>query len=280
MTPAQKKLSVEVEFKAKPSHPIRPSPSPEGTTHTAIQSPEYAQEQHDTWRSLFERQGGLLSDRVCKEYIAGRDLIQFTQNTVPKLADVSANLKKHSGWEVIRVDGYVPVEVFFTILAEKRFPCTDFVRHPTEIEYTPAPDMFHDLMGHLPMFTHERFASFFHSFGLAGVNAKDPADVEALGRIYWYTIEFGLINPTALDGEKRNPALTRVYGAGIASSIGEIPFSLSDKVTKVPFSIAEIVNTPYDIHVMQNRVFEIPSFEHLEEEFYKWAVSRNLLPPR
>lgn len=274
---APKKLSVEVEFKAKPSLPIRPSPSPEGTTHTDIQPPEYAQEQHDTWRLLFERQEKLLKDRVCDEYIEGRKLIEFTRDRVPKLAEVSTKLKTYSGWEVIRVDGYVPEEIFFQILAQKRFPCTDFVRHPSEFEYTPAPDMFHDLMGHLPMFMHPRFASFFHSYGIAGTNVRGKEDVEALGRIYWYTVEFGLINPTAHLGAKRDPSKSRVYGAGIASSVGEIEHSLSDKVKKIPYDIDVIVNTTFDIHHMQDHVFEIASFEELESTFIAWARKRGLL---
>lgn len=272
-----KPLSVEVEFKAKPSLPISPSPSPEGTTHTDIKPPQYAEEQHSTWRTLFSAQAKLLEGKVCDEYIRGRALIEFSPDKVPNLAYVSKKLKEYSDWEVVRVNGYVPEETFFHILADKRFPCTDFLRHPTELEYTPAPDMFHDLMGHIPMFTHPRFASFFHSFGVAGTNAKSKEDIDALGRIYWYTVEFGLINPTAHKGSARDASVSRVYGAGIASSVGEIVYSLSDKVKKLPFQIEKVANTTFDIHHMQNEVFEIESFDELESEFKRWATARGLL---
>lgn len=275
--PPGTKLSAEVEFKAQPSLPIKPSPSPEGTIGKKIQPPQFTQTQHDTWNALYLQQEKLLHDRVCNEYIDGRKALHYTSKTIPNLADISEQLRKHSGWQLIRVNGYVPEPLFFQMLGHKCFPSTDFIRHPHELEYTPAPDMFHDLMGHIPMFTNPRFASFFHQYGLAGLNAKSEDDIARLGRIYWFTVEFGLINPTAHNGARRDPDATRIYGAGIVSSVGEIPNSLSDKVKRTPFDIDFISNQVFDIHHMQEQLFEIESFDELESEFTRWAKKNSLL---
>lgn len=270
-------LSAEVEFKARPSLPVRESPSPEGTIGTAIVPPLYATEQHSTWAAMFEKQEAILQGRVCAEYIEARQSLQLPALRVPHLAEVSARLEPQSGWRVIRVGGYVPEPVFFKLLANRCFPCTDFVRHPDELEYTPAPDMFHDIMGHLPLFLNPRFASFFYQWGQAGLRASTPQDIAMLGRIYWFTVEFGLINPTAHAGAKRAPSACRIYGAGIVSSVGEILHSLSPKVEKRPFHIDEIAEREFDIHHMQDTLYEISSFAELEREFVRWATQRGLL---
>lgn len=268
--------SVPVEFKAKPSHPIKPSPSAEGTVGKDILPPIYADEQHSTWTMLYKRHEALIEGRLCNEYIEGRKLMQFPKGRVPHLAEISEHMCKYSGWQLARVDGYVPESTFFQILAQKRFPCTDFLRHPTELEYTPAPDMFHDLMGHIPLFTNPKFASFFHLYGVAGTHARSETEIKMLGRIYWFTVEFGLINPTA--HTSADPAQSRIYGSGIASSVGEIAHSLSPKVKKYPFNIDKIALKEFDLHHMQEELFEISSFEELEKEFKRWATDKNLLP--
>jgi phenylalanine-4-hydroxylase len=270
-------LSAEVEFKAQTSIPIKESTSPEGTIGEEIVSPVYSDEQNHTWTALFERQGALLENRVCDEYLHARDLLNLPASKVPALADVSRNLFRLSGWKVIRVAGYVPEPIFFKLLANKCFPCTDFLRHPSEIEYTPAPDMFHDIVGHLPLFVNKRFAEFFHLWGIAGLNAKTEEEVAWLGRIYWYTVEFGLINPTVFKGTHRDPAQCRVYGAGISSSVGEIPHSLSPSIEKRPFQIEVVEQTTFDIHHMQDFYFEIESFDQLDSDFTQWALSKGLL---
>lgn len=275
--PPGTKLSAEVEFKAQPSLPIRPSPSPEGTIGPDILPPEYTAFQNETWATLYAQQEKLFENRLCTEYTDGRSALHYTSRTIPSLSDLSEQLKKLSGWQVIRVDGYVPEPIFFKMLGHRCFPSTDFIRHPHELHYTPAPDMFHDLMGHLPMLTNKRFASFFHQYGLAGINAKTDDDIAMLGRIYWFTVEFGLINPTAHKGSRRDASASRIYGAGIASSLGEIPNSLSDKVKKYPFDIDVISKKVFDIHHMQEELFEIESFDELETEFLRWAKENRLL---
>jgi phenylalanine-4-hydroxylase len=270
-------LSVEVEFKAQPSLPVCPSPSAEGTIGAQIVAPVYKLEQHQTWQKLVSRQEVLLQNRVCSEYIHGREQMNFSKDKIPHLAEVSLPMNAASGWNPIRVAGYVPEPVFFKLLAAKCFPCTDFIRHPTELEYTPAPDMFHDIMGHLPLFTNVRFAKFFHTYGLAGLNAKNDEDIAMLGRIYWFTVEFGLMNVHAHDKIKRKSEDSKIYGAGIVSSVGEIPYSLSDKVSKEPFDIEKVSKTLFDIHNMQEHLFEIESFEELESEFSSWAKANRFL---
>jgi phenylalanine-4-hydroxylase len=270
-------LSADVEFKARPSLPVRESPSPEGTIGSAIVPPQYAEEQHSTWSKMFLRQEAILQGRVCDEYIEARARLQLPSHQVPHLADVNASLEPQSGWRVIRVGGYVPEPIFFKILANRCFPCTDFVRHPDELEYTPAPDMFHDIMGHLPLFLNPRFASFFYQWGQAGLRASTPEEIAMLGRIYWFTVEFGLINPTAHAGAKHDPAACRIYGAGIASSVGEILHSLSPAVEKRPFNIDEIAARVFDIHHMQDTLYEISTFAELEDEFVRWASGKRLL---
>jgi phenylalanine-4-hydroxylase len=269
-------LSVEVAFKARPSAPIIPSPSAEGTVGPDILPPIYAPEQHETWAALFARQAALLSGRVCDAYLVGRQKLQLPPDRVPHLAYASEMLKRQSGWQAVRVGGYVPERIFFQILARRSFPCTDFVRHPDELEYTPAPDMFHDLMGHLPMITNPRFARFFHQYGLAGTRAETDLQIAQLGRIYWFTVEFGLINPTAHHGSRRDPSKSRIYGAGISSSFGEIEHCLSDAVTKRPFDIHEIAAREFDIHNMQPVVYEIESFDELEQSFQSWTKAEGL----
>jgi len=273
-------LSVEVEFKARPSGPLRESPSPEGTIGSAILPPIYNAEQHSTWTALFARQSAILEGRVCREYIDARASLELPATRVPHLADVNTRLEAGSGWRVIRVGGYVPEPIFFKLLANRCFPCTDFLRHPDELEYTPAPDMFHDIMGHVPLFLNPRFASFFYEWGQAGLAAESPEEIAWLGRIYWFTVEFGLINPTAHAGKNRDPEACRIYGAGIASSVGEIMHSLSPVVVKRPFDIEEIAAREFDIHHMQDTLFEIESFSELEERFVSWAADKGLLRPR
>lgn len=267
----QGSLSVEVEFKARPSCPLVASPSAEGTIGSDIRPPVYAPEQHDTWRALYARQSAVLNGRVCDEYLEGRRKLQLSPHSVPHLSYASEMLERHTGWRAVRVGGYVPENIFFRILACRTFPCTDFVRHPDELEYTPAPDMFHDLMGHLPMITNHRFARFFHEYGLAGTRARTDEQIAQLGRIYWFTVEFGLINPTAHRGSGRDPDQSRIYGAGISSSFGEIVHCLSDAVEKRPFDIREIAARAFDIHNMQPVVYEIASFDELEQSFHSWT---------
>jgi phenylalanine-4-hydroxylase len=273
----QTRLSIDVEFKALPSPPVQPSPSPEGTIGEKIIAPVYHEEQHETWRLLCERQSKLITQKACPEYLAGKELLNVSTNRIPNLADLSRSLMKTTGWQVIRVDGFVDPVLFFTLLANRCFPCTDFIRHTKELDYTPAPDMFHDIMGHLPLITNPRYASFFHSFGVAGANTQTDEERLWFARVYWFTVEFGLINAQIHNPAKFQKNETQLYGAGTLSSLAEIEHALKDNVEKIPFDMELMTQTDYDIHHLQDRVFVISCFEELEEKFYKWAISKNLL---
>lgn len=272
-------LSVEVEYKAKSSYPVVPSASPEGTIGKNILPPEYSSMQHTTWETMFRKHADLVAQNkhLCQEYTKGLRALHFPTNRVPQLAQSSEALRQCSDWQLMRVEGLVPPEKFFALLANKIFPCTDFIRHFDELDYTPAPDTFHDQLGHLPMLTDLRFANFFHLFGLAGSRAKTPEEVMWFNRIYWFTVEFGLINPTAHAGRNRDPSQARIYGSGIASSCGEIVVSLSDQVAKLPFNLNLVCATEFDIHHMQEKLFEIESFDELESKFKAWATEKGYL---
>lgn len=232
--------------------------------------PNYTEEQHGTWALLVENQEKVLPNRACNEFMEGLGKIRFSEDRIPALATISDVIEKHTGWVLMRVDGLVPDKEFFHLLSERIFPSTDFIRDRSELGYTPAPDMFHDLLGHVPLLTNPRFTAFFEKFGKAGVKAfqlNHPA-TKMLPRIYWYTVEFGLI---------QNPEGLRIYGSGIVSSPNEVLFSLSDKPTKHPFDIDQIAEKPYDIWKMQEELFVIESFDQLEMEFDRWARKQGLL---
>lgn len=235
-----------------------------------VEVPAYSEEQHGTWALLVENQNKVLPGRACNEFLDGLEKIRFPADRIPRLADISDAIERCTGWTLTRVDGLVPDKEFFHLLAEKIFPSTDFIRERSELGYTPAPDMFHDLLGHVPLLTNPRFTAFFEKFGRAGVRAFELGHpgTKMLPRIYWYTVEFGLI---------RNPEGLRIYGSGILSSPNEVLFSLSDQTTKKTFDIDVIANKPYDIWHMQEELFVIESFDQLELEFDRWARQQGLI---
>jgi phenylalanine-4-hydroxylase len=226
--------------------------------------PVYSDVEHRTWATLLANQQRVLPGRACKEFLSGLATIDFPRDHIPRLADVSDRIEAATGWRLVRVDGIVPDDAFFALLAARCFPSTDFIRKPEELGYTPAPDMFHDLLGHVPLLTDVRFCAFFERFGQVGVRAfalDHPAKVW-LPRIYWYAVEFGLI---------REQGEYRIYGSGILSSPDEVLFSLSDQADKQPFDIDTVSAKPYDIWHMQKELFVIDSFDQLEQTFARWA---------
>ncbi len=234
--------------------------------------PNYTEEEHGTWKILIEKQMSLLPGRACNEYLDGLKKVDFPMDRIPTLLEVSANIEKHTGWRIIRVDGLVHPKEFFDLLARNIFPSTDFIRKRSEVDYTPEPDMFHDLFGHTPLLTNTEFTEFFEAFGKVGVNAleKYPEDHpvnQMLPRLYWYNVEFGLID------EGNGP---RAYGAGSVSSPNEIQFCVSDKCKKHPFDVDVIAQKDYDIWHLQEEVFVIPSWEKLGKDFRGWAKSHGL----
>jgi len=232
-----------------------------------IAYPEYSDEEHEIWKILFARQQKLLVGRGCQEYLDGLKVMAFPDERIPGLADSSRSLAKAVNWQVSRTPGLLHEEDFFSQLARRVFPSTDYIRTREEMDYTPAPDMFHDVFGHMPMITNPVFADFYQKIGQAALAAEGD-DRRRLERIYWFTVEFGLIDTA--EG-------MRIYGNGILSSFAEVKYSLTDKVKKLAFVPEAIAEQEYDVWHMQPLLYVIDSFEQLDEGFTSWAVSRGLL---
>lgn len=229
--------------------------------------PEYTAEDQETWRILLERQTAFLPGRACEEYLEGLSMMGFVADRIPPLADVSHVLRRVTGWQVARVPGLLHERDFFGMLARRIFPSTDYVRPRHELDYTPAPDMFHDVFGHTPMITLPAFADFYQRIGQAAL-AAEGKNRRRLERFYWFTVEFGLI---------RTRGGLRIYGNGILSSYREVQYSLTDQVEKRPFDPGVMIETDYDVWHMQPLLFVIDSFEQLADGFDRWARSEKLL---
>ncbi len=229
----------------------------------AIAYPNYSAAEHAVWRELYARQVQLLPGRAADEFLTGLEALALDQEQIPALSEVSRRLHAATGWRVARTPGLLDAHDFFGYLSRRIFPCTDYVRSREELDYTPAPDCFHDIFGHTPMIMHPRFADFYQRIGEAALACKDAALEEALTRIYWFTVEFGLI---------KNRGGLRIYGNGIISSYGETLHSLTDKVTKHAFNPEVVAATPYDIWHFQDPLFVIGSFEELGEKFERWVA--------
>jgi phenylalanine-4-hydroxylase len=234
----------------------------------AFKYPTYTEEQHETWRLLYKKQMELLPNRACDEFLEGLKHLKLESKKIPALADLDKALTEATGWRVERVEGLVPEKEFFQFLSQKKFPSTDFIRERTDLNYTPAPDMFHDIFGHMPMITHPDFASFFQLMGAAGVKAEGET-LKEVQRFYWFTVEFGLI---------RKGANKRIYGSGILSSPGEVVYCLEDDVEVHEFNVPKIIKQEYDIWHMQGELFVIESFDQLKNAFRDFGRDRNLLP--
>jgi phenylalanine-4-hydroxylase len=232
-----------------------------------INYPVYPQGDHDIWKFLFERQMKFLPGRVCNEYLTGVEKLKFTPDKIPALRDLSAVFKKNTGWTITRVPGLIDVNDFFALLKRRVFPSTDYIRGKDELDYTPAPDCFHDMFGHMPLLTDQNFASFYQKFGEAALHAEG-ADRKDLETLHWFTVEFGLI-------QKKEGM--RIYGAGIVSSLGEVQHALSDEVEVKNFDPEEIVKQQYDVWHLQPVLFAIDSFPQLEDGFMEWTKKRGIL---
>jgi phenylalanine-4-hydroxylase len=215
----------------------------------------YTNSDHQVWNILFERQTALLQKHADSAFLEGLSLAGFQPDAIPDFKEVNRNLDRLTGWEVVAVPGIVADDVFFKMLSEKRFPCTTWIRKMEQLDYLEEPDMFHDVYGHVPLLSDESYGNFL--IGLSKIALKhidNPWAIELLSRIYWYTIEFGLIQ--SVDGVK-------IYGAGIISSQGETPYSLSNQVLKHTFSISAIMQASYIKSEFQKQYFIIESYEQL-----------------
>ena len=224
--------------------------------------PAYSADEHAVWRELFAGQEKLLPGRAADEFLGGLAALDLDCERIPALAEVSRRLEAATGWRVARTPGLLDAHDFFSHLARRIFPCTDYIRSRGEMEYTPAPDCFHDIFGHTPMIMHPRFADFYQKIGEAALACPTPAIEEGLTRIYWFTVEFGLI---------QSSRGLRIYGNGIISSSGETLHSLTDTVVKRRFVAEDAAAQRYDIWHFQESLFMIDSFDHLAAAFDEWA---------
>ena len=218
---------------------------------------DYRDEDHATWATLYARQRDVLKGRACDEFIAAQDAMGMTPDRIPKFAELNEVLSKATGWTLIGVEGLLPELDFFDHLANRRFPVTWWIRRPDQIDYIEEPDLFHDLFGHVPLLMIPVFADYMEAYGRGGVKAHAiGADaLQNLTRLYWYTVEFGLIRQK--DG-------LRIYGSGIVSSKGESIHCLeSDAPNRIGFDLERIMRTRYRIDTYQKTYFVIDSFEQL-----------------
>lgn len=235
--------------------------------HDEIIYPDYPQSDHETWQFLYKRQMEFLPGRACDEYLNGIDLLRFKEDEIPHLSELSKIFFNETGWKIARVPGLIHEQNFFDMLRKKIFPSTDYIRGKDELDYTPAPDLFHDIFGHMPLLTNKSFASFYRKYGEAAHAAKGEVRT-MLETLHWFTVEFGLI---------RNPDGMRIYGAGILSSHQEVQHSLSDEVEVIEFDPERIVKQAYDVWHLQPILFAIDSFEQLEEGFTDWTKKMGLI---
>lgn len=215
----------------------------------------YGHDENAVWAFLYERQMRVMKDRACEAFLHGLDVLQLSQTTVPQLPEVNKRLKRATGWEVAAVPALIPFGTFFALLANRQFPAATFIRRREHIDYLQEPDIFHEIFGHGPLLTDPVFANFVHEYGKLGLSASKQERVY-LARIFWLTVEFGLIR-------ERGNGL-RIYGAGILSSKGETEYSLDSPVPlRRDFNVEQMLRTPYRIDIMQPLYFVIEQFEQI-----------------
>lgn len=233
----------------KPSNYTSRQPDADGIIH-------YTDEEHAVWAELIDTQLTLLKGRVCAEYIDALAVMDFPRDRIPQLHEITTVLQKHTGWSVTPVPALINFTRFFELLASRQFPAATFIRRREDIGYLQEPDIFHEVFGHTPLLTDYRFAAFTEAYGKAGL-AADKKDHAMLARLFWFTVEFGLIGTA--DG-------LRSYGAGIVSSPGELSYALeSEAPERRPFDVLDALRTPYRIDIYQTVYYVLDSFDTLFE---------------
>ena len=215
----------------------------------------YGPDAHATWRRLFERQSKILPGRACDEFIDGLGGLGVAADGIPDFERLSEILDRATGWRIVAVPGLVPDDVFFWHLANRRFPATHWIREPKQMDYLQEPDVFHDVYGHVPMLMNPVFADYMQAYGRGGLKALGLGALPYLARLYWYTVEFGLI---------RTAGGLRIYGSGIVSSRTESVYCLeSPEPNRIGFNLLRIMQTDYRIDDLQDVYFVIDDFAQL-----------------
>ncbi len=216
---------------------------------------DYSADDHAMWDRLFARQSEMLPGRAADAFLRGLDVLKLSKPGIPDYAELNARLMAATGWQVVPVPGLVPDAVFFDHLANRRFPAGNFIRRPDQIDYLQEPDVFHDVFGHVPMLADPVFADYMAAYGRGGQRSLGFNAIDHLARLYWYTVEFGLIQQS--DG-------LRIYGAGIVSSFGESIFALDDESpNRIGFDLMRVMRTPYRIDDFQQNYFVIDNLDTL-----------------
>ena len=237
-------------------HGLAAGAAPERADWTIPQGwQHYSAADHAVWQTLYERQTRLLPGRACDEFIAGMQALPIGADQIPDFERLSEVLMRHTGWQVVAVPGLVPDEVFFEHLAHRRFPAGQFIRRADQLDYLEEPDVFHDVFGHVPMLMNRQIADYIQAYGVGGLRAQQLGRLAQLARVYWYTVEFGLVQQA--DG-------LRLYGAGIASSFSETRFALDDaSPNRIRFDLDRVMRTRYRIDDFQESYFVLGSLDEL-----------------
>jgi phenylalanine-4-hydroxylase len=221
----------------------------------------YSTAEHDRWDRLFKRSQETLRDRACDEFVEMMNALKLSDSGIPNMEKLSERLEKITGWSVVPVAGLVPDDIFFNHLANKRFPAGAFIRSEQEMDYLEEPDIFHDIFGHVPLLANPIYSDFIQAYGKGGQRSIQLGQLPHLARLYWYTVEFGLI---------RTKAGLRIFGAGIVSSTAESIFALeSDSPNRIGFDLERVMRTKYVIDDFQQTYFVIDSFEQLLDDCYQ-----------
>jgi phenylalanine-4-hydroxylase len=234
----------------------------------------YTSEQHAIWRTLFHRQEKVLATRACREFLAGLAGLGVAADGIPDFRRLNDILYRTTRWTIVGVPGLVPDAVFFEHLAHRRFPSTCFIRRADQLDYLQEPDVFHDVFGHVPMLMNPVFADYMQAYGEGGVKALGLGSLHHLARLYWYTVEFGLV---------ATPEGPRIYGSGIVSSKGESVFCLESPVPhRLRFDLLRVMRTRYRIDSYQPTYFVIDDFEQLfaatRPDFTPYYAALSFLP--
>ncbi len=229
---------------------------PTPADHTIVQDwAGYSAAEHAVWRTLFHRQAAALVGRAAPEFLAGIAALSVTADGIPDFRRLNDVLDRATGWRIVAVPGLVPDAIFFEHLANRRFPSTCFIRRPAQLDYIQEPDVFHDIFGHVPMLVNPVFADYMQAYGQGGLKALHLGSLHRLARLYWYTVEFGLI---ATDQG------LRIYGSGIVSSHAESIYALdSDRPHRLAFDLMRIMRTRYRIDDVQESYFVIDGYDQL-----------------
>lgn len=223
----------------------------------------YSDEDHEVWSIIYKKRWEQIGTDASDVFLRGIRAINLRPDRVPDLREVNANLSKMTGWQSRGVPGYLPAKSFFAFLAQRHFPTTIAVRPKSQMDYLPEPDIIHDVFGHVPLHADDTFADFLQTYGQAALHTDDPHHTERLARLFWFTVEFGLI---------REDGRLKLYGSGLISSEGEGHHSLdSDQVDRRPFDLERVCNTEFEIDHYQPILYVLESFEQLRDAMNSYA---------